>query len=111
MTAKAVVNRLIEAGPDDVDPNEEIDRYMGTKPFDDGIADITHEARQLYQRLVAAHVIRPDSTGDYATIAGAEGFDSSAMAQAVMQLAIERRDALGTEKAYKLIRRHGHSVI
>jgi len=127
MTARAVVDTLLEAGPDDIDPRSEVARYSKTSLFDEGVYDILDEARQLYERLVKGGVIRAERGVEgsgiwqgepYIEIGGTArrdsritGFDSSSLAQAVLRLAIERRGSLGGERAYKLIRKHGHSIL
>jgi hypothetical protein len=120
MNAKAVVAALLEADPDEVDPHGEVARYTNTMLFDEGIADIVSDARALYERLVKAGLIRAE-TGkagdgiwagqDYIEIAGNTGFDSSSLAQVVLKVAIEQRGSPGCAHAYKLLKRHGHSIL
>ena len=117
MTAHAVVASLLEADPDEVDPKASASHYMETVDFDEGIEDIVRAARALFQRLVKAGVIEEiRAIGGGIEVVGfaigaSTGFDSSAVAQEVLRLAIERRGALGAQKAYRNIRRHGHSIL
>lgn len=117
MTARAVVAQLLEADPDDFDPKSDVQRYTEAQIFDEGVTDILAEARQLYLRLVKAGVIleyreEDDPHGEpHASVAGTPGFDGSAVSQAILRLAIERRGALGAKKAYEMIKRHGQFVI
>jgi hypothetical protein len=100
VTAKHIIARLHEAGPDDVDPRTEINRYTKTADFDEGAYDILDDARGLYEKL--------DSLGIIGLLSR---FDKSAVAQAVIRLAIERRRALGADNAYKLIKKHAQYSI
>jgi hypothetical protein len=113
MDARAVAARLLEADPDELDPRGELSRYGETALFDEGIDDIVSDARQLYMRLEKAGVVKTFlHEGDpVINICGTTGFDPSALSQAILRMAIERRGALGAKKAYELIKRHGHSVI
>jgi hypothetical protein len=113
MNAKAVVARLLEADPDDIDPKADARRYTETQFFDEGMEDIVGDARRLYLRLVEAGVVVPetDSGEGKFNIGRRIGYDSMSVAQAVMRLAIKQRGSPGGESAYKDILRHGHSVI
>jgi len=68
--------------------------------FELGIQDIMRDAKELEARLEKSGVMN---------LMG--WFDDSAVAQAIMQLAIERRGAPGTKRALSAIKRHGHSVL
>ncbi len=72
---------------------------METVDFDEGVDDITREARELYQRLV--------KDGTISTMQGERQppFDNLSIAQAVLQRAIERRGSLGAKNAYRAMKR------
>jgi hypothetical protein len=100
MTARVVVDTLLETGPDEFNPRTVAAQYMETVDFDEGVDDITRDARELYQRLV--------KDGTISTLQGERRqspFDNASIAQAILQRAIERRGSLGAKNAYRAMKR------
>jgi len=112
MNAAEIARRLLETGeeidwspdPDDVDSATPADatRLMSDAPFHEGAQDIVKDARDLYRKL------RKEGT---LAVVEKSGVDNLSIAQALIQIAIEKRGARGTAKAYKLFQRHGRFVL
>jgi hypothetical protein len=98
MKAVAIVDKLLEAEPELMG---EVDRYMETAAFDRGAADILHDARDLYRRLLKDNTLP--------TLLQEHPFDEEAIAQAIIRRALERRGSPGAQRAYKRLLRLGHA--
>lgn len=104
MIAESIVLVMLEAGDDDLDPKSEIGRYTSTMEFDQGAAHILRDARELYLRLVkdgTIDALQKADTGRPGTLK----YDASALAQAIIRRAIERRESPGAKNAYRNLKR------
>lgn len=106
MSAQKIVARLLEA--EEFDARE----YLARTPyeeFDEAAADILNQARELYAYLQRNNVLQVSRGPVRGSIGG--GPDDSAIAQAVLQLALEKRGSPGARRAYLRIKRHGRFLI
>jgi len=99
--AKRIVEALLDDA-DSIDAKADVQRYMYTAFFDEGASDIMRDARQLYVRLMKNNTIP--------TLMKEKDYDGAAVAQAIIQIAIERRGSLGGRNAYRSIKRLDHTV-
>ena len=105
MTAQSIVDQLLEA--DEFDARE----YFAKTPheeFDEAAADILKEARDLYARLQRENVLGVAKEPRRGSLVGP---DESSVAQAVLQLALERRGSPGARRMYLRIKRYGRYLI
>ena len=100
-SAKRIVDRLLEA--DEFSARE----YIAKTPdeeFDEGTQFILRAARQLYGKLQRGNVLKVAAERRKG---GLFDLDEQAIAQAVLQLALEQESGPGTRRAYLRIKRHG----
>jgi uncharacterized NAD-dependent epimerase/dehydratase family protein len=103
MEATVIVETLLDGPGDDFDAKAETRRYMKTSFFDEGANSTMREARELYVRLVNANVMQ--------VLLKEANYDERAVAQAVLQLAINRNGAPGVKDAYRSIKRLSSGVL
>ena len=105
MTAQSIVDRLLEA--DEFNARE----YFAKTPheeFDEAAAGILKEARELYARLQQQNVLGVAREPRRGALGGP---DESLVAQAVLQLALERNASPGARRMYLRIKRYGRYLI
>jgi hypothetical protein len=99
--AKRIVDRLLEA--DKFDARE----YLAKTPdeeFDEGTQFILRAARQLYGKLKRSNVLGVAAERRRGAL---HDMPADAIAQAVLQLALEQESGPGTRRAYLRIKRYG----
>jgi len=106
--AQKVVDRLLEA--DEADEFNARDYFAKTpqEEFDEAAASILKNARRLYAKLHHANVLgvaREPRRG------ALNGPDESLVAQAVLQLALERNGSPGVRRMYLRLKRYGRFLI
>jgi hypothetical protein len=104
VTAKAVVRRLLEDDPESppVDPKDFIDRYHAETQPEFYFQRLKGEFDSMFERM--------DRSGVLQVVMNK--YDADVLAQAIMQLAIEKAGLYKTRRAYlDLKRRAGHSVL
>lgn len=101
-----MVDRLLEA--DEFNAREYFEKTP-EEDFDEAAADILREARQLYAKLHHNNVLQvakeERGRGSISTP------DDSAVAQAVLQLALEKRGAPGARRVYLRIKRYARYIL
>jgi hypothetical protein len=112
VSAQNIVKRLIEDG--EVEGDEEFDprAYVLPTPeesFNEGVEKVLDRARRLYIQLYEANVIQVSH--DNPLVKGKHRhMDDQDMAQAVLQLALEKNTSPNVRRAYLRIKRHGRFI-
>jgi len=105
VNAQQTVDRLLEA--DEFNAREYFEKTPHEE-FDEAAEDILRNARQLYAMLKRENIIgvaKEQQRGSSATP------DDRDVAQAVLQLALEKRGAPGARRMYLRIKRYGRYII
>lgn len=105
MTAQSIVDQLLEA--DEFNARE----YFAKTPheeFDEAAAGILKEARDLYAKLQRQNVLGVARERRRGALFDP---DESLVAQAVLQLALERNASPGARRMYLRIKRYGRFLI
>lgn len=101
MTAKSIVQRLLEAD-DDINP-EEVSGATMRHDFERGLDYITARASDLYERLEQANVL--------AVLRKERPYDQTSISTAVLLLALDDHGSVGVDRAYRSLKRHARYII
>jgi hypothetical protein len=100
-SAKRIVDRLLEA--DEFSARD----YLATTPdeeFDEGIASLLKQARQLYALFKRENIIKVSATRRKGALFDP---DQQTVALAVLQIAMEREAGRDVRRIYLNLKRHG----
>jgi len=106
VTAQKIVERLLEQG-DDFDARAYVEKTP-EEEFDEGTQFILRAARQLFGRLKRENVLKVAGERRKGALMD---LPDDAIAQAILQLALERESGPGTRRAYLRIKRYGRYLI
>lgn len=101
MTAKVVVQHLLEEGPGSVDPKDFIDQYHADTQPEKYWPHVQQTFASVFETLMKHGVLQ----------LLLNKYDSDEIAEAVMLVALDKSSLIKSRRAYADIKRWGHSIL